>query len=170
MLQKEATKILKNKPSVFMQKFTEYAAPVTTFYRSLGAAGEKLANFWNKKSQTVGARGFNNERVVVRNKLVSKLETILGVPITKWSSDEVADILKLAEDDTVATEDLTGKAKQVRLFFESLYDDYITNPETNQPFFDIGRLKNYYPRKLNLAGIAENPNLFRRLILEHEGS
>ena len=167
MLQKEATKILKNKPSVFMQKFIEYAAPVTTFYRSLGAAGEKLANFWNKKSQTVGARGFNNERVVVRNKLVSKLETILGVPITKWSSDEVTNILKLAEDDTVATEDLTGKAKQVRLFFESLYDDYITNPETNQPFFDIGRLKNYYPRKLNLAGIAENPNLFRRLILEH---
>ncbi len=164
---KEAIKILRNKPSSWIKKFVEYAAPVTTFYRSLGVAGEKLANFWNKKSQTVGVRGFNNERVVVRNKLASKLETILGVPITQWSSDEVVNILKLAEDDTVATEDLTGKAKQVRLFFESLYDDYITNPETNQPWFEIGRLQDYHPRKLNLAGIAENPKLFRRLILEH---
>jgi ribosome-binding protein aMBF1 (putative translation factor) len=161
----QAAKILQGRPNTVLDKFTEYAATVTTFYRSLGPAGERLANFWNKKSQTVGPQGFNNLRVVQRNELVRKLEKILGVTVTEWTSQEVIDVFKIAEDDTVATKDLTGKPKQVRLFFESLYDDYITNPETKKPWFKIGRLKNYFPRKLNLAGIAANPELFKSLVL-----
>jgi len=161
----EAAKILQGRPNTILNKFTEYAATVTTFYRSLGPAGGRLANFWNKESQTVGLPGFNNERVVQRNVLVRKLEKILGATVTEWTSQEVIDVFKIAEDDTVATKDLTGKPKQVRLFFESLYDEYITDPKTKKPWFEIGRLENYFPRKLNLTGIAANPELFKSLVL-----
>ena len=161
----EAAKILQGRPNTILNKFTEYAATVTTFYRSLGPAGGRLANFWNKESQTVGLPGFNNERVVQRNVLVRKLEKILGATVTQWTSQEVIDVFKIAEDDTVATKDLTGKPKQVRLFFESLYDEYITDPKTKTPWFEIGRLENYFPRKLNLTGIAANPELFKSLVL-----
>ena len=161
----EAAKILQGRPNTILNKFTEYAATVTTFYRSLGPAGERLANFWSKKSQSIGLPGFNNERVVQRNVLVRKLEKILGATVTEWTSQEVIDVFKIAEDDTVATKDLTGKPKQVRLFFESLYDEYITDPKTKKPWFEIGRLENYFPRKLNLTGIAANPELFKSLVL-----
>ncbi len=168
----------------YLQKFLKLGGPVTTFYRSLGPAGEKLANFWNKKSQTIGPEGYNDVRVTKRNEFLNELEKIVGVPITEWGQYEA--LFALVEDDTQSTDSLPPKAKKIREFLEqTVYDDYIINKQTGESFiqtieYDVdpvtgektesgrkpmGRLKNYYPRLLNIAQISQNPTFFKDLIL-----
>ena len=165
-LKRAAINAFRNR-GTFIKKFAEYAGAVTTFYRTLGPSGEVLANFWNKKSSTIGELGFNDVRVTYRNVFNNRLEDILGKPKTEWSSPEVIAILKEAENDLTPTNELSPKAQAVRKFFAKIFDDYITIPGSKKTYFRIGKIENYFSRQLNLAAIGENPQYFRTLIQRH---
>ena len=187
-------KILSVGGGAYLRKFLKVGAPVTTFYRNLGLTGQKLANFWNKKSQTEGPEGYNDVRVTKRNEFLSKLETIVGIPLNRWG--ELQQLFELVEDDTKATDTLPPKARKIREFLsKTIYDEYIVNPKTGQPFIQtmeyqvdpitgvpmrdketgqkieigkkpMGKLKDYYPRLLNVAEISRDPSFFIDLLYE----
>lgn len=187
-------KVLSAGDGAYLQKFLKIAAPVTTFYRNLGPYGEKLANFWNKKSQTEGPEGYNDVRVTKRNEFLNALEDIVGLPVNRWG--ELEQLFELVEDDTKATDTLPPKARKIREFLsKTIYDDYVINPKTGEPFIQsmeyeidpvtgapvidpatgkkievgkksMGKLKDYYPRLLNVAEVSRDPSFFIDLLYE----
>ena len=187
-------KVLSVGDGAYLQKFLKIAAPVTTFYRNLGPYGEKLANFWNKKSQTEGPEGYNDVRVTKRNEFLNALEDIVGLPVNRWG--ELEQLFELVEDDTKATDTLPPKARKIREFLsKTIYDDYVINPKTGEPFIQsmeyeidpvtgapvidpatgkkieigkksMGKLKDYYPRLLNVAEVSRDPSFFIDLLYE----
>lgn len=127
-------------------------------------AGDVLADMMYARAQDSKGKGatrlgFIKAAALEGNAWFSKLEDMIDGDI---DSDEVrADIEKAFGDEK--TEDLEGNAKQVRLWFERFYDEYIEPSNT-----DIERRENYAPVVLKLSEIERNPEGLLNLILEAE--
>tara|TARA_A100001037_G_scaffold2082_1_gene1910 strand:- start:956 stop:7285 length:6330 start_codon:yes stop_codon:yes gene_type:complete len=86
----------------------------------------------------------------------TQITNILG---EDWSTQENQAALTRAQSSD-PTASLTGKAKALREFLESVHSDYISlAPNTN-----IGFRRDYWPVVLNLEEIAQNPEPFIALI------
>ena len=86
----------------------------------------------------------------------TQITNILG---EDWSTQENQAALTRAQSSD-PTASLTGKAKALREFLESVHSDYISlAPNTN-----IGFRRDYWPVVLNLEEIAQNPEPFIELI------
>ena len=88
------------------------------------------------------------------------LNTLFVDTVGDPSDLEVISALAEASDNTVADENLSDLAKNVRKFYRDVYTTYI-QPSNSK----IGRLENFTPVVLDLEAIAENPDAFIDLIL-----
>jgi ribosomal protein L14 len=116
--------------------------------------------FYVQSNSGSGLLGFLNSKTNRSNAILNDLEDILGA---KWDTKEVQDALAEAADDSIDTAELTGKAKLVRQYLESLYDNYIALTPGNQ----IAKAKNYFPVSLALAEIYNDQEAFISLVKKY---
>lgn len=110
----------------------------------------KIADMFYVQSNAESAKvGFIKSKDHVRGQIYNQLEDMLG---TDWETDEVKRALNEAADQTVKTEDLDGKAREVREWLIKFYDSYIAETPGN----DIQRREDYFPIALDLAAIYNN--------------
>jgi len=127
-------------------------------------AGDKIADLFytraqDSKSKTKGTLGFLKAAALEGNAWYNKLDNMIDGDL---NSKEVQDSLDEAFSDT-PTRDLTGNAKNVRLWLEKFYDEYIEPSNT-----DIKRQDNYTPIVLKLSAIESDPAGLVDLIMEQD--
>lgn len=151
--------------------FSKWLATTDGYLRALGPAGEELAKFFYNRSQSLEETGFHQAKTVMFNRFVSELGKVFGLDITAdektWADPEIEEALLLAEDETVTdadlaarTDDAAKKAVRVRKLFSRIFDTYITNKDTGNPWFAIRKRQNYAPRMLDFVAIEANPEGF----------
>ncbi len=151
--------------------FSKWLSSTDGYLRELGPAGEELAKIFYNRSQSLEETGFHQAKTVMFNRFVSELGKVFGLDITAdektWADPEIEEALLLAEDETVTdadlaarTDDAAKKAARVRKLFSSIFDTYITNKDTGNPWFAIRKRQNYAPRMLDFVAIEENPEGF----------
>jgi len=124
-------------------------------------AGDDVANMFYRQSNSLdGGLGFVQSRTLARDRLRAKLFKVLG---TDWRTPEVQEALRLAQGKTPTADLKNPKAKQLREYLEAVHKEYIDPSNTN-----IGFRENYFPVLLNLAEIANDPEIFEKLILESD--
>jgi hypothetical protein len=116
--------------------------------------------FYVQSNSGSGLLGFLNAKTNRSNAILNDLEDIVGA---KWDTKEVQDALAEAADDRINTEDLEGKAKEVRQYLEKLYDNYIALTPGNQ----IAKSKNYFPVSLALAEIYNDQEAFIAVVKKY---
>ena len=128
----------------------------------LRAISPKIADMFYIPAQSAGkgsALGFINAKTDKRNEMLNDLEDILG---DKWDTPEIENVLLEASSDT-PTEELSGKAREIRDWLTNLHENYISKTPDNQ----IAFRENYFPVALDLAGIYENPEAFIQVVLKY---
>jgi len=113
----------------------------------------------NSESLGNNQHGFMNSKDHVRSQVYDQLEKMLG---TDWETKEVTDAFELAADQTTKTEDLDGKAREIRDWLSDLHDNYISKTPGNT----IEKRPDYFPIALNLAAIYTDDAAFAELVLE----
>ena len=116
--------------------------------------------FYVQSNSGSGLLGFLNAKTNRSNAILNDLEDIVGA---KWDTKEVKEALAEAANEEINTEDLTGKAKEVRQYLEKLYDDYIALTPGNQ----IAKSKNYFPVSLALAEIYNDQEAFIAVVKKY---
>lgn len=125
----------------------------------------KIANMFYTLAQSGKQRGnlgFVRQSTLTTNEWMGKVEKLLGVD---WESEEVVKAFEEAAGD-LPTDQLTGKARGIRLLLEQLYDDYIAPVSGSS----IQKRPNYFPVALDLAKIYEDPDAFIGAILAHDST
>ena len=151
--------------------FSKWLSSTDGYLRELGPAGEELAKIFYNRSQSLEETGFHQAKTVMFNRFVSELGKVFGLDITAdektWADPEIEEALLLAEDETVTdadlaarTDDAAKKAVRVRKLFSRIFDTYITNKDTGNPWFAIRKRQNYAPRMLDFVAIEANPEGF----------
>lgn len=151
--------------------FSKWLSSTDGYLRELGPAGEELAKLFYNRSQSLEETGFHQAKTVMFNRFVSELGKVFGLDITAdektWADPEIEEALLLAEDETVTdadlaarTDDAAKKAIRVRKLFSRIFDTYITNKDTGNPWFAIRKRQNYAPRMLDFVAIEANPEGF----------
>lgn len=151
--------------------FSKWLSSTDGYLRELGPAGEELAKLFYNRSQSLEETGFHQAKTVMFNRFVSELGKVFGLDITAdektWADPEIEEALLLAEDETVTdadlaarTDDAAKKAVRVRKLFSRIFDTYITNKDTGNPWFAIRKRQNYAPRMLDFVAIEANPEGF----------
>ena len=129
-------------------------------------AGRVVADMFYIRSNTEAegdaqqGLGFVGERRRAARILRTKFFEVLGAD---WNTAEVQTAFVLAQDTTLTTDQLTGKAKQLRLALKEIHDEYIAPSNTN-----IGFRENYFPVFLNLPEVAADPAKLEALIFQYE--
>jgi hypothetical protein len=113
----------------------------------------------NSESLGNNQHGFMLSKDHVRSQVYDQLEKMLG---TDWETKEVTDAFELAADQTTKTEDLDGKAREIRDWLSDLHDNYISKTPGNT----IEKRPDYFPIALNLAAIYTDDAAFTELVLE----
>lgn len=127
---------------------------------ALRAIAPKIADMFYVRSQSgKSGVGFLDAKINARNEILNDLEALIG---SDWDTPEVQKAFDEASSDT-ATADLSGKAKEIRSFLDTLYEEYISKANGN----DIQRRENYFPVSLDLASIFESPEAFIELVIEY---
>lgn len=141
------------------------------YLRSKGAGGKDLAKFFYGKSQSGESQGFHMAKNHAHNRLMARLSRALDLPISftekQLNSPEIRKAFEQAADETIPTSQLQGKAKRIRKFFDHIFDNYITDPDTGDKWVDVNRRTNYAPRKLDAEAIRKNKDGFRRFLLNY---
>lgn len=162
-----------------MKLFRKYFTTAHNYLsKEFGTYGEELADFFLRDSNTgVGSgRGWHQDVIYHKNRYTNKFFKIFGIALhtdtNVLESDEVRTVLELAEDNTVSTnellergDELGKKAFEVRKLFEEIYSEYI-RPVMGKK---IGRLPDFYTRMLDIVKIIENPEEFRKFLIEEVG-
>lgn len=121
-------------------------------------AGDEIANMFYVRSQEDGAQGrlgMLRAAALKNNELQNKFAREIG------AMDDPAVIAGMREAATsTPTAQLTGKARQIRAFLDSLYDDYIAPSNT-----DINRQADYFPVALNLMEVYGRAEEFIDLLV-----
>ena len=128
----------------------------------LRAISPTIADMFYIPAQSAGkgsTLGFINAKNDKRNEMLNDLEDMLG---DKWDTPEVEKVLLEASSDT-PTEELSGKARELRDWLTNLYESYISKSPGNE----IDFRENYFPIALDLAGIYENPEAFIQVVLKY---
>ena len=120
---------------------------------------ETIADMFYVPSNTEAGLGFVKQRQLTRDKMRADLFDILG---TDWDSKATQDVLEELESEK-PTAELSPKAQEVRKFLESIHSDYIVPSNSN-----IGFIENYFPRMLDLAEVAANPEPLVEEILKQD--
>jgi hypothetical protein len=111
----------------------------------------------NAKSRAGNQFGYLKSKDHVRGQVYDQLEQMLG---TNWETKEVQDAFELAADQDKKTEDLDGKAREIRDWLNKFYDDYIAKTPGNE----IAKRDDYFPVALDLAAIFNNET--RRMFVD----
>lgn len=158
-----------------LKKGINLVLPADNIMRMLGRAGSQarkaaieIANMMYSRSGEKGL-GFLQLSTLQKNEFMNQLETILGEDLY---SPENQLAFEQAVDDRIPTEAtgsgiaLTPKAKQIRLFLERMHDEYISKVPGNK----IGKLKDYFPVRLDLLQISNNPKAFAQILFDNQDS
>lgn len=158
-----------------LKKGINLILPADNIMRMLGRAGSQarkaaieIANMMYSRSGEKGL-GFLQLSTLQKNEFMNQLETILGEDLY---SPENTLAFEQAVDDRIPTEAtgtgiaLTPKAKQIRLFLERMHDEYISKVPGNK----IGKLKDYFPVRLDLLEISNNPKAFAQILFDNQDS
>ena len=113
--------------------------------------GKELAAIFYTSSQSEGGTGLLTANIVKANSEVNKLSAILELDDVSQITPEAEAILLEAENDTIPTEQLGEKAKQVREWLSDFYDR-----ENLGAIFNNKKIENYFPRLIAIAEITEN--------------
>ena len=120
---------------------------------------DTIADMFYVPSNTKAGVGFVKQRQLARDKMRADLFDILG---TDWDNKATQDVLEELESEK-PTAELSPKAQEVRKFLESIHSDYIVPSNSN-----IGFIENYFPRMLDLAEVAANPDPLVEEILKQD--
>ena len=118
-----------------------------------------VADMFYVPSNTKAGLGFVKQRQLVRDKMRADLFDIIG---TDWDNEVTQRVLAEAESGRPTTE-LSPKAQEVRKFLERMHTEYIAPSNS-----DIGFIENYFPRVLDLAEVAANPEPLIQEILSKD--
>ena len=121
--------------------------------------GKELAAIFYTSSQSEGGTGLLTANIVKANSEVNKLSAILELDDVSQITPEAEAILLEAENDTIPTEQLGEKAKQVREWLSDFYDR-----ENLGAIFNNRKIENYFPRLIAIAEITENVALQDSLV------
>ena len=121
--------------------------------------GKALAAMFYTSSQSEGGTGLLTANIVKANAEVNKLSAILELDDVSQITPEAEAILLEAENDTIPTEQLGEKAKQVREWLSDFYDR-----ENLGAIFNNKKIENYFPRMIAIAEITENVALQDSLV------
>ena len=147
---------------LYGDKSREFTKWILAEDNMLRAISPKIANMFYVQAQSEGkgsSLGFINAKNDKRNELLNDLEDILG---SDWDTPEAKKALDEASGDA-ATSELEGKSRQLRDWFTSLHENYISQTPGNQ----IGFRENYFPVALDLSSIYENPEEFIQTIIRY---
>ena len=136
--------------------------PADNFLKALGKEkdiGKALAAMFYTASQSEGGTGLLTANIVKANAEVNKLSAILELDDVAQITPEAEAILLEAENDTIPTEQLGEKAKQVREWLSDFYDR-----ENLGAIFNNKKIENYFPRLIAVAEISENVALQDSLV------
>jgi hypothetical protein len=126
-------------------------------------AGNEIADMFYVRSQEDGQEGRLGmlRAADLRNKdFLNKFESEIGT----LEDPQVMAAMEQAASST-PTDQLTGKARQVREYLDELYDSYIAPSNTK-----IGRQKDYFPVALNLMEVYGRPYEFIDLVVANNPS
>lgn len=118
-----------------------------------------VADMFYVPSNTKAGLGFVKQRQLVRDKMRADLFDIIG---TDWDNEVTQGLLAEAESGR-PTAELSPKAQEVRKFLERMHTEYIAPSNS-----DIGFIENYFPRVLDLAEVAANPEPLIQEILSKD--
>ena len=126
-----------------------------------------IANMFYVQSNAEGmgsAVGFIKRKDHIKGQIFNSLEKMMG---KDWNTPEVVKAFEAAWSDT-ATADfdindpVQAKAKEIRMWLEKFYDNYLSETPGNT----VGKRENYVPIALNLNAIRDNPDAFVQVILK----
>jgi len=135
----------RNNPSLL--ESLKFILSADTVLRLIDRTGT-VANMFYVPSNTTAGLGFVKQRQLIRDKMRADLFDIIG---TEWDNEVTQKVLREAESNK-ATSALSPKAQEVRKFLERMHTEYIAPSNSN-----IGFIENYFPRVLDLAEVAANP-------------
>ena len=162
-LKKAAIEILEDPSTKSPLYLKKVFYPADNFLKALGknnGIGKKLAAMFYTPSQSAeGGTGLLTANIVKANAEVNKLSAILELDDVSQITPEAEAILLEAENDTIPTEQLGEKAKQVREWLSDFYDR-----ENLADIFKNKKIENYFPRMIAIAEIAENVALQDSLV------
>lgn len=148
-----------NRNNFALKKFLGLALTADNILRMY--AGDKIADMFYVRAQdptSKGRTGFAVQSPDTFRDYTNKVQKEIG----SLDDPEVINGFNEAASDA-PTDQLSGKARQIREFLENFYSDYIVPSKTK-----IGFRKNFFPRVLNLITIADNPQPFIDLILSRD--
>lgn len=123
-------------------------------------AGDQIADMFYVRSQedgTQGRLGMLRAAALKNNELQNKFSQEIG---SMDDPDVIAAMQEAAS--SYPTDQLIGKARQIREFLDNLYDEYIAPSNT-----DIGRQRDYFPVALNLMEIHGRSDEFVALLMQN---
>ena len=150
------------KPGKMVQKGLRYA---WGYYAQFGEPGESIANFFQpepahrrNKNRSSHMGGYFELKSEAYNRHTTKLLSIFGLPnevvrLKDKDQQAIDRAVILAEDERVATKDLTGKARQVRELVNSV-----------QIVDEDRQAVNYFPRQLNFLALQGSLALQNSLV------
>lgn len=109
-----------------------------------------------------GRQGFLVARSNAFNRWKSEWEKVLPPTLDPAERQRA---LEQARDASIPTDQLQGKAQEIRQYLERIYDEYIAPSNTN-----IARRENYFPTALNLLEISNDPQGFANILLREDPS
>lgn len=140
------------------------------WFRSLGAGGKELAQWFYGKSQSEESQGFHQRKNHAHNRMVNQILGVLDAHdmSAKEAFEGNQDALLDAADETIDTADLTGVAAALRALLKDWYNDYI-HPALGEGGTPIAFRENYFPRAFDPAAIAADRDGFIAFLFKYIG-